>query len=102
MASCAATSIVFAAAADGVVLTALEVEVGSRTDARGLLGMLDEKGARVPAQPQALRLQIRVAAKGTTTEALRALVTGAIQRSPIPCAVANAVPLIVDVSVDPA
>ena len=44
VASCAATSITLAARGEGIELTALEVEVGSRSNARGLLGM---SGARM-------------------------------------------------------
>ena len=101
VASCAVSSIVLTAAAEGVELTALEVDAGSRSDARGILGMIGDDGAQVPAHPEALRLRIRLSGRGATAEQLRALVERAMSRSPIPCAVAHAVPLVLDVDVAP-
>jgi uncharacterized OsmC-like protein len=101
VASCAVSSIVLAAAVEGVELTALEIDAGSRSDTRGLLGMVGHDGTPVPAQPEALRLRIRIAARDASPEQLRALTERAIRRSPIPCVVAHAVPLILDVDVDP-
>lgn len=102
IASCAATSIVLVAAAEGIELSALQVHVGSRSDARGILGMIGDNGTPVPAQPEALRLRIQLAARGAPPDQLRALAERAIRRSPVPCAVEHAVPLFIDIDVDPA
>jgi len=101
VASCAVSSIVIAAAAEGVELTTIEADAGSRSDARGMLGMIGADGAPVPAQPEALQVRIRLSARGATAEALRALVERAMSRSPIPCAVRNAVPLVLQIDAAP-
>ncbi|MBC8058051.1 MAG: OsmC family protein, partial [Rhizobiales bacterium] len=61
LASCATTSIAMAAAAQGVALDALEVRASSRSDTRGFLGVPDVDGEPVPAGPQDLQLQVRIA-----------------------------------------
>lgn len=84
LASCATTSIVLMAAADGIELAALDVHVGSRSDARGLLGVPDAAGQPVPAGPLELHLQVRIDAPGVAPERLRALVEEALRCSPVP------------------
>ncbi len=91
-ASCAATSIVMAAAREGIALTALELRASSRSDARGLLGMADVNGEPVDAMPCDVQLQVRIAAAGVAAERLRALAEQGIACSAIPQAVRNAVP----------
>ena len=98
LASCAATSIAMAAAAQQIELTALEVRATSRSDTRGLLGMADESGDPVRAAPTDVRLRVRIAARGVEPARLRELVDDGCRCSPIPGAVANALP--VDVAVD--
>ncbi|MDB5848960.1 MAG: osmotically inducible protein OsmC [Rhodoferax sp.] len=93
LASCAATSIALAAAARGVTLTLLEARVTSRSDARALLGLSEADGRPVDPAPSELRLSVRVAAAGLPDDALRALVTLAVGRSPIPSVVPQALPL---------
>jgi uncharacterized OsmC-like protein len=90
LASCAATSIVLAAAAEGMDLAALEVHVGSVSDSRGLLGMSDEAGQPVHAGPSDMQLQVRIDAPGATPEQVRALVEAALRCSPVPSAVQHA------------
>lgn len=97
--SCAATSIVMAAAGAGVTLGTLEVEVNSESDTRGLLGMPDENGSAIYPGPKTLSLQVRIGAPGLDAERLRALVDAGLQRSPIPCAVRGAGPLAVSVEI---
>lgn len=93
LASCAATSIALAAAAEGVALSLLEVQASSRSDTRGLLGMADPSGAPVYAGPGDLRLHVRIAATdGTPPPRLRALIEAGLRRSPIPNAVTSATP----------
>ena len=84
LASCATTSIVLLAAAEGVALTRLEVEAASRSDARGLIGLQDEHGAIVSPALLDQRLVVRIAAAGFEAARLEALVRRALERSPIP------------------
>lgn len=97
LASCAASSIVMAAASSGIALQRLEVRVGSRSDARGMLGMPGDDGRTARAAPHDLRLEIRLAADGVPPERLHEVVEEAISCSPIPCAVRAALPLAIDV-----
>jgi uncharacterized OsmC-like protein len=93
LASCATTSIVLAAAAEGIELALLEVRVGSRSDVRGLLGMHDAAGQPVDAGPTDLHLQVRIDAPGVAPDRLRALVEGAVRCSPVPSLVQQATAL---------
>lgn len=99
IASCAATSIAFKAAAEGIALDRLEVEAHSQSDTRGLLGMREADGTFVPAGPRGVELRVRIAARGIDAARLRALVEDGQRCSPIPWAVANAVPLTLQVEV---
>jgi uncharacterized OsmC-like protein len=87
LASCATTSIVLLAAADAVVLTSLAVDVRSRSDARGLVGLRDKRDRVVSPAPVELRLVVRLKAEGAVPGQLESLVRRALERSPIPCAV---------------
>lgn len=93
LASCAATRIVMAAAQEGIALTTLEVVASSRSDTRGLLGMRDERGALVPAEPGEVTLRVRIAAPGVPPQRLRGLVEGAQRMSPVTAALHHAVPI---------
>ena len=100
LASCSATSIVLAAAAERIVLTALEVSAGSRSDARGLLGMNDARGEPVYAGPSDVTVRVRIAAAGVDPARLRTLVEGALGHSPVPSVVTRATALSVRVDVE--
>lgn len=102
LASCAATRIAMGAAAEGIELTALEVRATSKSDTRGLLGMADAEGQPVAAGPRDVQLHVRIRANGIEPARLRALVEQSNRCSPIPNAVANAVPLDVRIDVDAA
>jgi len=93
LASCAATSITMAAAAQGIELTLLEVKASSRSDTRGLLGMAGADGQPVYAGPSDVTLSVRIAAHGVAPERLRQLVEGGVACSPIPSAVSAVTPL---------
>ncbi|GLQ46701.1 hypothetical protein GCM10007862_17520 [Dyella lipolytica] len=86
-ASCLATCIAMNAAAEGIVLTRLEVSVHSRTDTRGFLGMVDGNGERVSAGPCDMEWRIRIDAQGVTSGRLRELVERSRRCSPIACVV---------------
>lgn len=102
LAACAATSITLAAATKGVALDALKVHVGSRSDARGLLGMLEPTGEPVFAGPFDVELRVQIAASNTTPEDLRDMVESCLRHSPIPCALTHAIPfaLHIDIGTD--
>lgn len=93
LASCAATSIVLAAAAQEIALDSLEVQATSRSDARGLLCVAETDGSVVYGGPGDMELHIHIVSAQVSTERLHALVHDALGRSPIPCATRNATPL---------
>jgi uncharacterized OsmC-like protein len=99
LASCAATSIAMAAAAQGIELKTLEVHASSRSDTRGLLGMTDAEGALVYAGPSDLRLVVRISAEGVSQVRLQALVEEGCRCSPIPNAVQNSVPIVLRIEI---
>jgi uncharacterized OsmC-like protein len=99
IASCAVTSITLAAASEGVELTALEVDVGSRSDARGLLGMSEPHGEPVYAGPFDVELRVTVAANGVTPLVLRALVERCLSHSPVPSSLITATPFTLHINV---
>lgn len=101
-AACAATSIAFKAATQGVDLTTLEVRAASRSDVRGILGMVDAEGVPVTAGPLDIQLTVRIGANSVAAEKLRSLVEDAVRCSPVPSAVRDAVPVRLNVQFDTA
>jgi uncharacterized OsmC-like protein len=101
LASCAATRIAMGAAADGIVLTRLEVSAGSTSDARGLLGMINGAGERVRPAPSEVRLEVRVCAAGVLPQRLQSLIEDSCRCSPVSDAVLNAVPVSLRIEIDP-
>jgi organic hydroperoxide reductase OsmC/OhrA len=99
MASCTVTSIALAAASEGIDLEAVEVHATSQSDLRGLLGLNDVDGRTVSARPLEMQLQVRVRAPGVAPDRLRALVEDAIRRSPMSCAIQEAVPVALHIDV---
>lgn len=100
LASCAATTIAMQAAAEGIVLDALEVHTASRSDARGLLGMRSADGALVYPGPGEMRMHVRIGAAGVPAERLRALVERSSACAPTSCAVREATPVALQIEVD--
>ncbi|RYF34635.1 MAG: OsmC family peroxiredoxin [Comamonadaceae bacterium] len=100
VAACATTSIALLAAKEGIELTRLETRAGSRSDARGMLGMTEADGSEVSAAPGDFQLHVRIAAQGVPPETLRALVERGLHRSPIPSAVQRALPLAFHIDLD--
>jgi uncharacterized OsmC-like protein len=98
-ASCAVTCIVMNAAAQGVALESLDAWVTSRSDTRGLLGLAGDDGQPVGAAPVAMTLHIRIAATGLTVAQTRELVEQSCLRSPVPAALRQPVPLVLDIEV---
>ncbi len=106
LSSCLTTCIAMNAAAEGILLTQLEVRASSRSDLRGLLGM-DETGPQegqpirrpVDAGPCDVELHVQLAASNASPERLRSLVEASQRCSPIPRAVAQATPIALHVEV---
>ena len=86
LASCLATRIAMSAAAKGIELTFLEVLASSRSDARGLFGMVEASGKPVPAGPRDVQLLVRISAAGVSAEHLQDLVGDSDRCSPVAAA----------------
>ncbi len=99
LASCSATRIAMAAAAQGITLQTLEVRATSRSDARGLLDIPELDGSAVPAGPLAMALHVRIGAAGVPGERLRALVASTERCSPVTDAMKRPLPVAVHVDV---
>ena len=95
LANCDATLIAMRAAQLGIVLTGLEVTVGSESDDRGLLGVSDS----VPPGPLSVSVDVRIAAEGASAEQLQELVRWAEKHSPVSDAVRRAVPVSTQITV---
>lgn len=100
LASCAATRIAMAAAAERIELATLEVTTHSRSDARGLFGMSDDKGEAVNAGPRDVELVVRICAPGIATERLRTLVEASHRCSPVSNALCQSVPVALRINID--
>jgi uncharacterized OsmC-like protein len=93
LASCLATRIAMGAAAAGFELTTLEVSASSRSDARGIFGMLEVSGAPVGAGPRDVQVFVRIAAAGVSPERLRILIEESDRCSPVSAALRDVVPI---------
>ncbi|MGO4392325.1 OsmC family protein [Variovorax sp. M-6] len=99
-ASCTATRIAMAAAAEQIELQALEVSASSRSDLRGLLGMAHADGTRVDAGPRDVEMRVRIAARGVPEQRLRALVEESYRCSPMARALTNALPVALCIEIE--
>src|SRR5688572_33511965 len=79
MAACVASTIAMEASREGIELSALEVEVDSESDDRGILGM-DES---VPAGPLSTRVQVRATAEGVDGGRLKDVLEMGAARCPV-------------------
>ena len=95
LAACLTTSLVYAASARGVHLTAVESTVEGDLDALGALGLNDE----VRNGFQQIRVSFRVSGDATD-EQLREIVENAQRRSVVFDSVTNGVPVAVDATID--
>jgi|SRR5580658_6725933 uncharacterized OsmC-like protein len=86
LASCLATRIAMSAAATGIELTFLEVLASSRSDARGLFGMVEASGKPVGAGPRDVQLLVRISAAGVSAERLQDFVEDSNRCSPVSAA----------------
>ena len=99
-ASCTATCIGLAAAEEGIELHTLEVQVRSRSDTRGMLGLADAGGQPVYSGPHDMQMLVRISAHGVSAKALRALVDESYRCSPMACTMRDAVPVDLRIEVD--
>lgn len=88
LASCDAVLIAMQCAEEGVEVAALDAEVTSESDNRGLLG-----DPTVPAGPLKMTLTVRLEADSRSRAELEALVERALRRSPVSDAVRREVPI---------
>ena len=99
LATCLATRIAMSAASAGIELTFLEVLASSRSDARGLLGMMEASGEPVGAGPRDVRLLVRISAAEISAERLRQLVEESNGCSPVSAALREQVSVALQVEV---
>jgi uncharacterized OsmC-like protein len=101
LASCLATRIAMEAAEREIAITRLEVVAASESDARGLFGMTDDAGERIPPAPREVRLQVRVTAPGVPVGTLRAMIEDGCRCSPVQSAVEKSIPVRLHIDIDP-
>jgi len=98
-ASCTATCIAMAAAAEGIELLDLEVQARSRSDTRGMLGLPDAAGEPVYAGPGNVQINVRISAQGVSAQRLRDLAEKSYRNSPVARALLDAVPVTLRIEV---
>ena len=87
-AACEATMIAIRAAQEGLVLDSLEVVVGSISDDRGMLGVVEG----VHAGPSESSARVTISAREASAEKLRQVIEWAEAHSPVTDALCRAVP----------
>jgi uncharacterized OsmC-like protein len=92
-ASCVASLVAIRAAATGVELGAVEVEVDSESDDRGILGL----DPAIPAGALSVKIVVTIEAPGRDRETLEALAAWAIAHCPVSETIARAVPVSLEV-----
>jgi uncharacterized OsmC-like protein len=102
LASCAVTCIALRAAAAGIKLDMLEIVASSRSDTRGLLGMVETDGNPVHAGSRGLHLRVRIAARQVAADRLRELVVAGMGCSPVYAGLQATVPIAVQIQVEAA
>lgn len=92
-ASCVASLVGIRAAATGVVLRSVDVEVDSESDDRGILGL----DPTIPAGALSTKVVVSIDAPGLDHEALEALAAWAVEHCPVSETITRAVPLSLEV-----
>ena len=88
-ASCVASLIAIRAAATGMTLRSVDVEVDSESDDRGILGL----DPAIPAGALSLRVVVSIDAPGHDSAALTELIAWAVEHCPVTDTIARSVPL---------
>lgn len=96
VASCVASTVAMEAAREGIELTALDVEVDSESDDRGILGMDPD----VSAGPSSMRIQITAAAQAVDPERLREIIAIGAARCPVCDATKRPVDVNVEIGIE--
>lgn len=89
LANCDATMIALRSAQLGIVLTRLEVTVGSESDDRGMFGLSDSAHPG----PLSMTVTVRIAAEGTPQAQLAEVVRWAMKHSPVGDALHRIIPV---------
>jgi uncharacterized OsmC-like protein len=92
-ASCVASLVAIRAAATGVELGAVEVEVDSESDDRGMLGL----DPAIPAGALSVKIVVTIEAPGRDRGTLEALAAWAVAHCPVSETIARAVPVSLEV-----
>lgn len=96
VASCVASTVAMETAREGIELNALDVEVDSESDDRGILGM----DANAPAGPSSMSIRITAVAAGVDPERLREVVTAGAARCPVCDATKRPVDVNVEIGIE--
>ena len=88
-ASCVASLVAIRAAALGVELRSVEVEVDSESDDRGILGLADD----VPAGPLSTRISVAIDAPSRAPAEIEEIAAWAVAHCPVVDAVRRAIPI---------
>jgi len=88
-ASCVASLVVIRAAATGIVLRGVDVEVDSESDDRGILGL----DAAIPAGALSMRVAVAIDAPGTDPGSRQDLARWAVDHCPVTEGIGRAVPV---------
>lgn len=102
LASCLATRIAMEAAAREIAIARLEVIAASESDARGLLGMTDDAGDRIPPGPRAVQLRVCVTAPGVSSQTLQTMIEESCRCSPVQFALEKSIPVSMRIDIEPA
>jgi uncharacterized OsmC-like protein len=92
-ASCVASLIAIRAAAAGVEIRSVDVEVDSESDDRGILGL----DPAIPAGALSTRVVVSIDASGLDRDATEALAAWALEHCPVSDTIARAVPISLEV-----
>lgn len=96
-AACVASLVAIRAAATGVEIKAIDVEVDSESDDRGILG-LDQA---VPAGALSMKIVVAIDAPGLDRAAMESMVAWAVEHCPVTDTIARAVPLSIEAGPNP-
>jgi hypothetical protein len=89
------------AAAAGILITRLEVMAKSTSDARGLLGLKDDRGEAVTPAPSEVELVVRIGtAADVAGKRLLALIDASSRCSPVSAALERAIPVRLHVDIE--
>ena len=92
-ASCVASLVAIRAAATGMDLRSVDIEVDSESDDRGILGL----DADIPAGALSIKIVVSIQSPGSDRAGVEALARWAVEHCPVSDTVARAVPIVLEV-----